>query len=334
MPSDSFIAALPKTDIHLHLVGSASVDTVLILAQRRPDVGVPTDRESLASYYKFTDFAHFIEVHGALNRLLGEPDDLVTLVVGAARDASACNARWIELTVTASIYLAAGFPAEEIRQALESGARQARADYDVEIGWIFDIPGEFGLSAADATVQFMTDYAPSGTLAIGLAGIEQDVPRSMFAAHIAQARALGYRAVIHAGESTGAATVRSALDDLGADRIGHGIRAVDDRDLLAQIVRERIPLEVCVTSNLCTNVVASMAEHPIHALLAAGANVVLATDDPGMFDTDLNREYRRVADAAHLQERELRHLATASIESSFAPEQVKTRLLAELDRLA
>jgi aminodeoxyfutalosine deaminase len=142
---------------------------------------------------------------------------------------------------------------------------------------------------------------------------------------------LGYRAVIHAGESTGPETVWSALRDLRADRIGHGISAVADPHLLTHLALTRIPLEVCPTSNLRTRVVADPADHPVVPLLRAGVTVTLGTDDPGMFDTDLCREYEYVADVAGLGIDGLAEIARAGVRASFAPDELKRELIGEIN---
>lgn len=326
-----FIAALPKTDLHLHLVGSASVPTVLELARRYPDAGIPVEADLLARFYTFSDFAHFIDVCHAVDQLVRNPEDVTTLVVGAARDAAASNVRWAELTVTASTQLRAGIDPAALRDALEAGRAIAHSDHGVRLGYIFDIPGEFGLEAADATLGFLRDYAPAGTLAVGLAGLEQAAPRALFARHVERARELGYRAAIHAGESTGPATIWSALRDLQADRIGHGITAIADPDLLTHLAVTGIALEVCPTSNLRTNVVTDPADHPVVALLRAGVTVTLATDDPGMFGTDLCREYEYVAGLAGLGVDGLAQIARAGVRAAFAPEDVKRELMAGIN---
>jgi aminodeoxyfutalosine deaminase len=326
-----FIAALPKTDLHLHLVGSASVPTVLELACRYPQAGIPVDADRLARFYTFTDFTHFIDVYHTVDQLVRSPEDVTTLVAGAARDAAASNVRWAELTVTASTHLRAGIDPAALRDALETGREIAHREHGVRLGYIIDTPAEFGLAAADATVGFLRDHAPAGTVAIGLAGLEQSAPRAMFASHVEQARDLGYRAVIHAGESTGPATIWSALRDLAADRIGHGITAVADRDLLVHLALTGTPLEVCPTSNLRTNVVTDPAAHPVAALLRAGVTVTLGTDDPGMFDTTLSREYEYVTGLAGLGPDALAEIARAGARASFAPDNVKRALIAEIN---
>lgn len=326
-----FIAALPKTDLHLHLVGAASVPTVLQLSRRYPQAGIPVDADALARFYAFTDFAHFIDVYHAVDQLVRSPGDVTTLVSGAARDAAASNVRWAELTVTASTHLRAGMDPAALKDALEAGREIAHREHGVQLGFIIDIPSEFGLEGADATVGFLRDHAPAGTLAIGLAGLEQAAPRAMFALHVQQARDLGYRAVIHAGESTGPETIWSALRDLRADRIGHGITAIADPDLLTHLALTGVPLEVCPTSNLRTNVVTDPAEHPVAALLRAGVTVTLGTDDPGMFDTHLCREYEYVADVARLGVDGLAEIARAGARASFAPDDIRSNLIAEIN---
>jgi aminodeoxyfutalosine deaminase len=143
------IASLPKAELHLHLVGSATVDTVLELARRRPDAGVPTDREQLARFYAFTDFPHFIEVYYAVDRLVREPSDVHALVVGAARDAAASQVRWAEITVTVATHLGAGILAADLRDALEEGRLMAWRDHGVSIGWIQEYELVADLTHAD-----------------------------------------------------------------------------------------------------------------------------------------------------------------------------------------
>lgn len=231
--------------------------------------------------------------------------------------------RWAEITVTANTHLMAGIPASDLRAALTEGRQAARSDHGVDLGWIFDIPGERGLAAADATLDFLRAHAPEGTVALGLAGMEDGVPRAMFADHFAQARALGLKAVVHAGETTGPETVWSALRDLKADRVGHGTSACLDPALVTHLVEHAIPVEVCVSSNLRTNSVPDLASHPIRELLAAGVTVCVATDDPGMFDTDLDREYRLVTELAGLDVAGVCGLARAGVAASYAPDSLK-----------
>ncbi|MFP5347725.1 MAG: adenosine deaminase family protein, partial [Actinomycetes bacterium] len=167
----------------------------------------------------------------------------------------------------------------------------------------------------------------------GLGGPEVGFPRSMFAEAFALTRAAGLPGVPHAGETTGPESVWAALDDLGAVRIGHGINAVHDERLVAHLVENQIPLEICPTSNLCTGAVVDITEHPFPVLRDAGVPVTVNSDDPGMFATTLNREYGIAHSVFGLSTAELADLARAAVHHSFAPDATKKRISAEIDGL-
>jgi aminodeoxyfutalosine deaminase len=326
----AFLAALPKTELHIHLVGAASVDTVLELARRHPGAGVPTEREALTAYYEFTDFAHFIEVYISVNALVRTPADVEALVVGAARDMADQAVRYAELTVTPDGHLLMGIAAEAIAAALATGRRRARDEHGVELAWVFDIPGELGLPSAERTIDWVERHAPEGTVGFGLGGPEIGVPRPQFEPYFARARALGLHSVPHAGETTGPQTIRDALDVLGAERIGHGTTAVQDPELLRRLAEEGIALEVCPTSNLRTRAVPSLQEHPLPLLIEAGVPVTLGSDDPGMFDTTLVTEYVAASELLGVSRQELVAIARTGVEKSYAPDATRRRILAEI----
>lgn len=329
---NAFIAALPKAELHLHLVGSASPRTVLTLARRHPDRGVPTDEDELARFYQFVDFEHFIATYAKVDELVRTGADVLELVLGAARDAAESGVRYAELTVTASMHLAKGIPAGELGETLGEARSQARAEHGVEISYIYDIPAGFGGVAE--TVDFATRVCPDGTVALGLAGLEDGYPRAEFAHAFHTARDAGLHVVAHAGETTGPEEVWSALRDLGAERIGHGIGATGDPALLDHLAEERIPLEICPTSNVRTRAVGSLEEHPLPELLDAGVPVTLNTDDPGMFHTELNREYAIAARLCGLDRTGLAELARDSVRHSFCPPELARKLIAEIDQLS
>jgi aminodeoxyfutalosine deaminase len=326
----AFLAALPKTELHVHLVGAASVETVLELARRHPDVGVPTEREALTAFYEFDDFAHFIEVYISVNGLVRTPADVEALVVGAARDMAGQAVRYAELTVTPDSHLLMGIAPEAVAEALTTGRRRARDEHGVELAWVFDIPGELGLPSGQRTIDWVERHAPDGSVGFGLGGPEAGVARPQFEHVFARARALGLHSVPHAGETTGPETVRDALDWLGAERIGHGITAARDPELLRRLAGEGIPLEVCLTSNLRTRAVPSLDEHPLPLLLEAGVPVTLGSDDPGMFDTTLVTEYVVAAEVLGVSRQGLVDIAKTGVETSYAPDATKRRILSEI----
>ncbi|TVT45968.1 adenosine deaminase [Amycolatopsis rhizosphaerae] len=330
MKLDAFVAALPKVELHVHLLGSADLATVADLALLHRDRGVPTDRDELAAFYEFTDFAHFIDVYTAVNRLVTTGESVERLVTGLADSLVANNVRYAEVTVTPLSHLKAGIDPAELAEALESGRLAARR-LGVEIAWVFDVSGDEGPAGAMSTIDWVLRHQPTGTVAFGLGGPEAGIPRASFRDAFAAARTAGLRSVPHAGETTGSDEVLSALTELGADRIGHGIASADDPRLLARLAERGVPLEVCPTSNLRTNAVRSWAEHPLPRLLAAGVPVTLGTDDPGMFGTTLNREYLLCATHLGLTATGLAALARAGIDAAFCPPATRHALHAELD---
>jgi aminodeoxyfutalosine deaminase len=325
-----YIRALPKVELHVHLVGSAGVDTVLALAKRHPSAGVPTDRDELARFYEFRDFDHFLRVYWAVQSMLRDRDDIHILVTGLADDLARQNVRYAEVTVTPYNHLLDGMSGDELLAGLVSGRAAARAEHGVELAWVFDIPGEKGVVAGRETLTFALRERPDGLVGFGLGGPEVGVGRAQFAPFFTAAREAGLHSVPHAGETTGPATVWSALHDLGAERIGHGTSAAADPALLAYLAEHRVPVEVCPTSNVRTRQVPSVAAHPVRRLLDHGVVVTLNTDDPPMFGATLEGEYLAVASTLGLRLEEVAALAANGVRSSFLPPARKAELLAEI----
>jgi adenosine deaminase/aminodeoxyfutalosine deaminase len=326
-----FIAGLPKAELHVHHVGSASPRIVAELAARyEGDTPVPADPERLAEYFTFTDFAHFIEVYLSVVDLIRDPQDIWTLTYEIAREMAAQTIRYAELTLTPYSSITRGIAAEAYCAAVEDARARAIADHNVELVWCFDIPGEAGLPSADVTLDVALRHRPDGLVSFGLGGPEVGVGRPQFAPYFAQARAAGLRSVPHAGESTGPETIWDSIKHLGAERIGHGIAAARDPELLSYLREHHIPLEVCPTSNACTRSVPSLAEHPLPALYAAGVPLSINSDDPPMFSTTLNKEYEVAAELLALDPAGVTQLALAAVDHSFMSPAAKQSLTAEI----
>jgi aminodeoxyfutalosine deaminase len=238
------------------------------------------------------------------------------------------------VTVTPHSHLRAGIPAADVVAGLAAGRRRALSEHGVQLNWIHDIPGELGPESGLATAAFVLKHQPEGTVGFGLGGPEIGWPRELFKESFDQARAAGLHSVPHAGETTGPESVWSAIRNLGAERIGHGINAVRDSALLDYLAEHRIPLEVCPTSNVCTVSVPSLDEHPLPRLLDAGVLLTLNTDDPGMFHTTLNREYEIAHEVFGVEVHGLVAIVHQAITSSFATAELKQRLHAEVDAYA
>ena len=331
----SFVSGLPKAELHVHHVGSASMRTVAELADRHAgSTTVPTDPEALAEFFTFTDFAHFIDVYLSVVDLLRTPEDLWTLTYDVARDLSEQNVRYVELTCTPFTSIEVGISAEAYCEALEDARRRAEADFGLTMRWCFDIPGESGLPSAEVTLDTALRLQPEGLVSFGLGGPEIGVAREQFKPYFQQAIAAGLHSVPHAGESTGPETIWDSINHLGAERIGHGIAAAQDPALMAYLAEHDITLEVCPTSNVRTRSVPSMAEHPLPVLVAAGVPVTINSDDPPMFSTTLNHEYEVAAELLGLDDQGVADLARASVRSSFADDATKAEILAEIDAYA
>jgi aminodeoxyfutalosine deaminase len=210
----------------------------------------------------------------------------------------------------------------------------AERDFGIVLRWIYDIPGESGMPAADATLSFATNHRVDALVGFGLGGPEIGVSRPQFKPHFDAARRVGLHSVPHAGETTGPETVWDALGLLGAERIGHGTSSAQDPKLLDHLARHGIPLEVCPSSNVATRAVASLDEHPITAFRDAGVTVTVNSDDPSMFGTSLNQEYEIAARLLDLDTGGVADLARAGVRSSFAPDDLKVAMLAEIDEYA
>jgi aminodeoxyfutalosine deaminase len=330
-----FIAGLPKAELHVHHVGSASPRIVAELAARHPAAGVPTDTDELREFFAFRDFAHFIEVYLAVVDLVRTPEDVHVLTYEVAREmALEQRLRYVELTCTPYTSVLRGIPIEAYTEAIEDARVAAERDFGLVMRWIYDIPGESGVPAAEATLAYALDHAPDALVGFGLGGPEMGVPRPQFQPHFDAARAAGLRSVPHAGETTGPETVWDAIRLLGAERIGHGTSAVTDPDLLEHLAESGIVLEVCPTSNVATRAVDTLDEHPLRTFVEAGVSVTINSDDPPMFGTTLNGEYAVAARLLGLDEAGVADLARAAVQASFAPQDVRTRILAEIDDYA
>jgi len=332
---EQFIAGLPKAELHVHHVGSASPRIVAELAARHAGSSpVPADPEALAQYFVFHDFAHFIQVYLSVVDLIRDAEDVWTLTYEVARELAGQRVRYAELTLTPYSSVVRGIAAEAYCEAVEDARRRAAADFDLDLRWCFDIPGEAGIPAADLTLEVATKLRPDGLVSFGLGGPELGVPREQFAPHFRAALAEGLHSVPHAGESTGPETIWDSLTHLGAERIGHGIAAARDERLLAHLAERQIPLEVCPTSNVCTRSVPSLSEHPLPRLVAAGVPVTINSDDPPMFSTTLNHEYAIAAQLLDLDAAGVADLARAGVRASFLDPAGQQRLLAEIDAYA
>jgi len=343
---EEFVRAMPKSEIHVHLEGAIQPETVLALAQKhnRVDRLPGDDVESLRRWFAFTDFPHFIQIYITISDLLRDGDDFATIVHAAGADMAAQGIRYRELTFTPFTHthlLAKGLAFEAVLEGLEEGRRRARRDFGVEMRWVFDIPrntsfrgGVYSETPAEVTLEYAIAGRSHGVVGYGLGGFEVGAPPEPYAPHFARAKAVGLASLPHAGETVGPASVWGALDALGADRIGHGVRAIEDAALLHRLYETQTPLEVNPTSNICLHVFRRIAEHPFAHLDRMGLNVTVNSDDPPLFNTDLVQEYLLLANEFGYDRANLVRIARRAFAASCAEESLKRQLLAEFDAWA
>ena len=281
----------PKIELHVHLEGTVRPRTLLEISRRNRYSLPASTEEELAELYEFRDFAHFIEVWVLTTNALRHTDDFRRVVVDYAAEAAAHGAVYVEGIFSPAERVRRGVRWEDMFEGYCNGADQAREVHGVEVRLTPDVTRGFPLEEADATVRWAARYRERGVVGVGLGGLEVEYPPEPYAGVFSLARELGLAAVPHAGEFGGPESVRAALDELGAVRLRHGIRAVDDPALVTDLRERGIVLDVCPISNLRTGAVGALEEHPLRQLVTAGVQCSVSTDDPAMFDTDLTREY-------------------------------------------
>lgn len=319
MDLDTYIAQMPKAELHVHLEGSIRPSTLLTLARRN---GIPLpaeDLEGLRAFYRFTDFEHFIRIYFTISRCLQTPEDFSLIAYEFGHDMARQKVRYAEVTFTPHTNVSnTGLPFDEILAALNDGRARARADFGVEMAWILDIVR--GVHESQMQVATWAAAAQDrGVVGLGLGGPERGDRTEAYAEAFDLAREAGLHSVPHAGEVAGPESVWKALQALGAERLGHGVRSIEDPALVEYLQVHQIPLEVCPTSNVRLGVYPSYEAHPMRRLWDLGLYVTVNSDDPPMFGTDLVGEYRALARHMGFGAEELAHLSLAALEASFLP---------------
>ena len=288
-------AAVPKIELHVHLEGTVRPATLLEIAGRN-GVSLPAGTVGeLEQIYRFRDFPHFLQVWWMTTGALRTERDFRQVVTDYAAEAASHGAVYLEGIFSPSEPATRGVSYEEVFAGYCDGAQQAWEEHGVTVALTPDIVRGFPAEAASQTVAHSIAHAHRGIVGVGLGGSESEYPPQLYQEVFRLVKEAGLGSVPHAGEADDAASVRSAIEVLGADRIRHGIRAADDPGLMRELAARGIVLDVCPTSNLRTGVVASLVEHPLPALLAAGVACTVNTDDPAMFGTDLETEFATAA---------------------------------------
>jgi adenosine deaminase len=333
----AFAHQMPKVELHVHLEGSIRPTTLLQLAKRNGFALPAQDVEGLRDFYRFRDFAHFIEVYVTITRCLQTPDDYRLIAYEFGADCAQQNVRYAEVTFSIFTNVTyANLPWQAITEGLNAGRAQARAEFGVDWRWVFDIVRDVP-HTQEQVVEIALAAQDQGVVALGLGGSEKGFPPELFVQSFEQARQGGLHSVPHAGEIAGPESIWNALRLLYAERIGHGVRCEDDPALVDYLRERQIPLEVCPTSNICLGVFPSYEAHPLRRLWDEGLFITVNSDDPPLFNTDLNREYEVLVDHFGFTADELEQVSLNALRASFLPQaekaQLETEFCAEFARL-
>ena len=322
----SFIEQMPKVELHVHLEGATQPEVLLELASRN-GVTLPcgTTVDELRKWYTFRDFPHFIEIYIAISKCIQTAADIEYVAREFLKGQAAQNIQYSEVTFTPYTHFSfSKISFEDQITALENARNWAKHELQIDAGWVLDIsrnvrPIEHGITVA----QWVIASRDRGVVALGLGGPEVGHPPELFTQAFNLVREAGMAAVPHAGETEGAASIWGSLNALGAVRIGHGVRCLEDPELVKVLVDNQIPLEVSPSSNVCLGVVKSLNDHPLPRLIDEGLLVTINSDDPPMFNTTLTDEYLRIADVFGMDRMQIKNLVLNAVRNTLIPDEGK-----------
>lgn len=325
----TFIVGLPKAELHLHLEGSIEPATLAEISQRYHD---KLTREEAEELYRYADFTGFMLAFKAAVQRLRSPEDYETITYDLMRRLKGQNVLHAEVYVSVGVCLWRKQDFDAIFEGLERGRERGLRDLGVSLLWIFDAVRQFGPEAARSVFEKAVQFKDRGVVGIGIGGDERQAAPELFRDVYQYAADNGLRLTAHAGETTGPESIWGALN-LKAERIGHGLNAWQDRELMAELAERQIPLEICLTSNRETSCCQRIEDHPLKKFFDAGVMVTLNTDDPAMFHTSLNGEYALAQQVFGFSDEQLREIARNGFEASFLPAEKKIDYLTKLDSL-
>ncbi|HTS34718.1 MAG TPA: adenosine deaminase [Candidatus Solibacter sp.] len=329
-PPNAFIRQLPKAELHLHLEGAVEPSTLFELRQQHGDHVTLAETEAL---YRYTDFQTFLMAFKEVSAHLRGPDDYELATYRLMQRLKDENVLHAEVYVAVGVCLFRKQDFAAIFEGLERGRARGARDFGVSLLWIFDATRHFGVEEAQKVFELAVRYQDRHVIGIGIGGDEVKAPPELFRNVYNYAADHGLRLTAHAGETGPPESIWGALN-LRAERIGHGLTAGQDSDLIEELAYRQIPVEICLTSNIRTGVCKSIGDHPVKAYFDQGVMVTLNTDDPALFGTSLAREYQLAQDIFGFTDEHLRELARNSFEASFLPAEKKLELLSLFDAAA
>jgi adenosine deaminase len=324
------LAALPKVELHIHLLGTIRPSTLLGFIDEA-EIDTPYNSEAdLALLFQYQDFGHFISVYGEVVSYITKEKQFERLACEMLEDLAEHNVRYTEISFSAPDHMRRGLEFNEMLDAVCRGIRRANRNTGIEADVRIDLVRNYGPESASEVLDCIRDRLDS-IVSIDIGGSEHEFPAKPFAPVYEEARRMGLHLVAHAGEAEGSESIWDAIRFLGVERIGHGTSAITDTKLMNHIKENRIVIESCPVSNVRTGVVTSIEEHPIREFYERGLLVTVSSDDPAFFDTDISVEYIQLHDHLGFSLSDLCSITQNGIRSAFISDSRKDALLDELE---
>jgi aminodeoxyfutalosine deaminase len=333
--SEDFIAKLPKVELHLHLEGSLRPDTLRELTRGRDSMEGKVEQwiaERRQQEYRYATFAEFIEAFKFVVLLLETPEDYALATVRLMEWLALQNVKYAEITLAAGVVLWKQQPLDQVYEAVRTASLEAGARLGMQVNWVFDAIRQLGPDHARRVLAWARRYRSEGVVAFGLGGDEERGPATLFGDVYREARDCGLHTLAHAGETVGPESVREAVDLLKVERIGHGLTAARDPEVMALLRDRGIPLEACPGSNASIGLIPELREYPLQTFLDAGVTMTLNSDDPALFGTSIGQEFTRAAKAFPLSSGQLAGLCENAVRAAFLPEEEKRLLLGQIQQ--
>jgi len=330
-PPNAFVLSLPKAELHLHLEGSIEPVTLVELQTRH---GVMDASLSGANQlYRYQDFTGFLLAFKAVTELLQRPEDYELITYRLMEQLKRENVLHAEVYVSVGVCLWRKQNFDAIFEGLEQGRIRGEKDFGISLLWIFDAVRHFGAEAAQKVAELTVRYKDRNVVGFGIGGDERRAGPELFREVYAYCADKGLHLTAHAGETTGPESIWGALN-LRAERIGHGVSAIRDPELVEELAQRQVPIEICLTSNVRTGCCGALAEHPVRSYFDQGLMITLNTDDPAMFSTSMSQEFGLAQREFGFTDDHMSELARNSFEASFLPGEKKVEFLNLLDAAA
>jgi adenosine deaminase len=317
---------LPKVELHVHLEGSIPHEAMFELIQKYGGDPLVPDVAALKEIFRYKDFNAFIETWSWKNQFLREYEDFAYIAESTARDMADQNIRYAEMFFSPSLFVRHGLIIEELTMSVRTGLTRVPG---IQVALIADLVRDYGPEREMETLKALNAVKDQGVIGIGIGGSEHMFPPEPFRRLFEEARQMGFRTTAHAGEAAGPESIWGAINHLRVDRIGHGTRSFEDPVLVDYLAKNCIPVELCPMSNVRTGIVDSVSLHPVSKYFRDGLIISINTDDPRMFGTSLDIEYRLLAEECGFTKEEICQLILLGIKSSWLPENHKESMAEE-----